>query len=89
MTISWEELRREDRSTPVVVIRTDHKRDPLKPSLGNRLLISNLTDGMITFSERARREDAEHFGLPLERVRKVSPALDLDRYRSSKKGLKI
>ena len=65
---------------PVVVVRTDHKRDPLKPSLGNRLLISQLTDGMITFSERARKEDAEHFGLPLERVAKILPALDLDRY---------
>ena len=65
---------------PVIVIRSDHKRDPLKPSLGNRFLISQFTDGMITFSERARREDAEHFGLPLERVEKISPALDLNQY---------
>jgi glycosyltransferase involved in cell wall biosynthesis len=65
---------------PVIVIRTDHKRDPLKPSFGNRFLLSRYTDGMITFSERARREDAEHFGFPLERVRKISPALDLTRY---------
>jgi glycosyltransferase involved in cell wall biosynthesis len=65
---------------PVIVIRTDHKRDSLKPSLGNRFLISQFTDGMITFSERARREDAEHFRLPLERVGKIFPALDLNRY---------
>ena len=65
---------------PVIVIRSDHKRDPLKPSLGNRFLISRLTDGMITFSKRAREEDAEHFGLPLERVGKISPALDLKQY---------
>jgi glycosyltransferase involved in cell wall biosynthesis len=65
---------------PVPIVRTDHKRDPLKPSLGNRFLISQLTDGMITFSERARREDAEHFKLPPERVSKILPALDLDRY---------
>jgi glycosyltransferase involved in cell wall biosynthesis len=70
---------------PVIIIRTDHKRDPLKPSLGNRLLISQFTDGMITFSERARREDAEHFGLPLERVQKISPALDLNRYDPKRK----
>ena len=70
---------------PVLVIRTDHKRDPLKPSLGNRFLISRFTDGMITFSERARREDAEHFGLPLERVQKISPALDLSRYDPRRK----
>jgi len=68
-------------NTSVVVIRTDHKRDPIRPHPGNRLLISKLTDGMITFSERARRENAEHFGLPLDRVGKVNPALDLDRYR--------
>ncbi|MEW6377858.1 MAG: glycosyltransferase family 4 protein [Thermodesulfobacteriota bacterium] len=69
---------------PVIVIRTDHKRDSLKPSLGNRLLISQLTDGMITFSERARKEDAEHFGLPLERVGRIMPALDLDRFDSQR-----
>jgi len=70
---------------PVIVIRTDHKRDPLKPSLGNRFLISQFTDGMITFSERARREDAKHFGLPLERVGKISLALDLSRYDPQRK----
>jgi glycosyltransferase involved in cell wall biosynthesis len=65
---------------PIVVIRTDHKRDPLKPSLGNRILISKLTDGMLTFSERARREDVENFGLSGERVCRIAPALDLDRF---------
>src|SRR4030043_2186610 len=70
---------------PVILIRTDHKRDSLTPSLGNRFLISQFTDGMITFSERARREDAGHFGLPLERVRKISPALDLNRYDPQRK----
>ena len=65
---------------PVIVIRTDHKRDPLKPRLGNRLLISKLTDGMLTFSERARREDAENFGFPVERVCRITTALNLDRF---------
>src|SRR5512136_2609017 len=49
-----------------LVIRTDHKRDPLKPHPGNRLLLSLLTDGMITFSERARKEDIKYFGFPSE-----------------------
>jgi len=70
---------------PVIVIRTDHKRDPLKPSFGNRFLLSRYTDGMITFSERARREDSNHFGFPLERVKKISPALDLTRYDPQRK----
>jgi glycosyltransferase involved in cell wall biosynthesis len=67
-----------------VVIRTDHKRDPLKPSLGNRLLVSHFSDGMITFSERARREDAEHFGFQMERVARIVPALNLERIDSRK-----
>lgn len=65
---------------PVIVIRTDHKRDPLKPNLGNLFLLSKLTDGIITFSEKARREDAEHFGFPMERVVRIVPAMDLDRF---------
>jgi glycosyltransferase involved in cell wall biosynthesis len=71
-------------SHPVAIIRTDHKRDPLKPGLGNRLLISKLTDGMITFSEKARKESVKHFGLPAERVGKISPALDFERYHSNR-----
>jgi glycosyltransferase involved in cell wall biosynthesis len=71
--------RRSNAST--IVIRTDHKRESLRPGLGNRFLISHYTDGMITFSEKARRENAEHFRLPMERVARIQPALDLDRYR--------
>jgi len=67
--------------SPVVVIRTDHKRESLSPGFGNRFLISHYTDGMITFSEKARRDNSEHFELPLERVARIHPALDMDRYR--------
>jgi L-malate glycosyltransferase len=69
---------------PVIVIRTDHKRDFLKPNFGNRLLISQLTDGIITFSEKARRQDADHFQMPLERVARVRPALDFSRFDPGK-----
>lgn len=65
---------------PLIIIRTDHKREYLKPNIGNRVLVSRFTDGMITFSERAKKADAEHFGVPSERIGKVSPALDLSRY---------
>jgi glycosyltransferase involved in cell wall biosynthesis len=69
---------------PVIVIRTDHKRDFLKPNFGNRLLISQLTDGIITFSEKGRRQDADHFQMPLERVARVRPALDFSRFDPGK-----
>jgi len=70
--------------SPVLVIRTDHKRDSLKPGLGNRVLISKLTDGMITFSEKARRDDASNFRFPAERVALIAPALDLDLFNPKK-----
>jgi glycosyltransferase involved in cell wall biosynthesis len=65
---------------PLPVIRTDHKRDSIKPGLGNRVLMARLTDGMIVFSEKQRREDMAHFGFPPERVALINPALALDRY---------
>ena len=61
---------------PVIVLRTDHKRDSIKSNVGNRLLMSRLTDGIRAFSEKSRREDIEHFKLPPERVGKIPPALD-------------
>ncbi len=68
-----------------LVIRTDHKRDPLPSGFGNRLLVSRLTDGLMTFSERARKEDSLRFGMPPERVGKITPALDLGRYHPADK----
>jgi glycosyltransferase involved in cell wall biosynthesis len=70
---------------PPVLIRTDHKREGLKLSLGNRFLITHLTDGILTFSERARKKEMEHFGMPAERVGKIPAALDLERYDPHRK----
>ena len=65
-------------SHQVVVIRTDHKREPLNPTWGSRLLMSRYTDGLVTFSEASRATYLDHFLFPTERTKKVSPALDLD-----------
>ena len=63
-----------------VVIRTDHKRDAITPSWGNRLLVSRLTDGIVTFSEMARQRDSTNFHIPPERVGRVGVAVQLERY---------
>ena len=63
-----------------VVIRTDHKRDAITPSWGNRLLVSRLTDGIITFSETARERNSMKLPIPPERVGRVGLALQLERY---------
>ncbi len=66
--------------TATLIIRTDHKRDALPSGIGNQFLISHYTDGILTFSEKIRGKDAQHFGLPLERVGRITPALNLERY---------
>ena len=65
---------------PVLVVRTDHKRNSIEPGVGNRLLVSRLTDGIMTFSEASRRAFISQFHLPAERVALIPTALDLERY---------
>lgn len=67
-----------------IIIRTDHKRDSIEPSIGNRFLISRYTDGIITFSEIGRIKDLRNFRFPEERIVKINPALDLEIYQVSK-----
>jgi len=62
----------------VVVIRTDHKREPLAPTWGNRFLVQRYTDGLVTFSQASQATYRDHFSLPAERVGRISPAVDLD-----------
>lgn len=71
-------------SSSIIIIRTDHKRDSIEPSIGNRFLISRYTDGIITFSEIGKVKDSKNFGIPEERIVKVNPALDLEKYQPSK-----
>jgi glycosyltransferase involved in cell wall biosynthesis len=64
-------------SHKAILIRTHHKREPLKPTWGSRLLIRRYTDGLMTFSEASRAAYIEDFSFPPERAAKISPALDL------------
>jgi len=71
-------------NSSIVVIRSDHKRDSIEPSMGNRFLISRFTDGIITFSEIGKIKLSKNFRIPPERVGKINPALDLKKYHLSK-----
>lgn len=62
------------------VIRSDHKRDAIIPSWGNRLLASRLTDGIITFSEMAQQKDSTNLPISIGRVGRVGVALQLEHY---------
>jgi len=65
-------------SHELIVIRTDHKREPLKPTWGNRFLVRGYTDGLVIFSEASRATYVDHFSFPTERTGKISPASNLD-----------
>jgi len=64
-----------------LVVRTDHQRDSFRSTLLSRLLLGRLTDGIITFSERARMNLIQNFGLTADRIARVNPALDTTKYR--------
>jgi glycosyltransferase involved in cell wall biosynthesis len=74
--IGWLGVKRS--SLGALIIRTDHKREPWRPTWGNRALLRGFTDGLMTFSEVSRRAYCERFSFPVERTGKISPALDLD-----------
>jgi glycosyltransferase involved in cell wall biosynthesis len=66
--------------TKALVVRTDHQRDSFKPTFLSRLLLRRLTDGVITFSERARAKLIQDFGIPPDRIARVNPVLDTTKY---------
>lgn len=70
------------RGPKSVLVRTDHKRDSLSASIGNRLLLSR-THGLITFSDRSRQHLIRSFKLAPEKVCKVNPAVDVERFNPS------
>ena len=69
-------------SSPTLpIVHSDHKAMPRSPGPANRLVVNRLTDGLITFSRKARARDVAALGIETDRVALVSPAVDLDRFR--------
>jgi glycosyltransferase involved in cell wall biosynthesis len=59
-----------------LVVRTDHQRDSFKPTFLSKILLRRLTDGIITFSTRAREKLIRVFGIDADRIARVNPALN-------------
>lgn len=62
------------------VVRMNHTAMPLRPSWGNRFMLSGLTDGYIGFSHGATEADTREFKIPSDRAVAVEPAVDLERF---------
>ncbi len=67
-----------------VLVRTFHKRVPMKKNLFNRWLLRH-TDGFLFFTEGFRREYIERFGLDPERTAIQRMTIDLERFNPEKR----
>lgn len=65
------------------LVRTDHKRDFIPGSFGNRHLMNKYTDGVVTFSRIGESSLLKDFMIPKEKILVVDPALDLDKWDPS------
>jgi len=67
----------------VALVRTDHKRNSISPSLPTRVLLKR-TDGIITFSHKAQEHLTHRLKLPADRVCRVNPAIDVAKFDPKK-----
>ncbi|OPZ27577.1 MAG: D-inositol 3-phosphate glycosyltransferase [Lentisphaerae bacterium ADurb.BinA184] len=63
-----------------LVVRTLHRRDVLRPTLGNRLLLRRLSDGCLTFTESFRQRTLERFRLDPGQVGLQPMTVDIERF---------
>ena len=64
--------------TPIV--RTCYDGTGIRRTLKNRLLLSAMTDGLITISDSTRRQIMSHYSVPAKRIWKVHVPVDLARF---------
>ena len=74
---------RKSNNQPFVV-RTNHRGIPLKPTLGNRMLIRGHTSAWVALSPACLEEDLRNFQIPHEHGVVVEGAVDLERFDISR-----
>ncbi len=63
-------------SKRIAIIRTDHKRDSFSPTFSNKFLLTSLTDGIITFSERSKEILIKDLLISENKITRINPAID-------------
>jgi len=71
------------KSIDAVVIRTNHKGEPLSRRRLERLLLKKFTEGLVEVSEKAMRADSEVVNTPNKCILALPGATDLSRFRPS------
>ncbi|MCX7857631.1 MAG: glycosyltransferase family 4 protein [Deltaproteobacteria bacterium] len=59
-----------------LIVRTDHKRDGLKKDVFLTFVVKR-TDGIVTYSEKIKRKDAENFGLDENKICVIPPGVKI------------
>jgi len=59
-----------------LIVRTDHKRDGMPDNIFMSWAL-NRTDGIVTYSEKLRKQDIKRFNLPVERASAITPAIKI------------
>ena len=62
------------------IVRTCYDGSGIRRTLKNRLLLSVMTDGLITISDSTRRQIMGHYSVPAKRIWKVHVPVDLARF---------
>ncbi len=71
------------RANPNILVVRSYYGEGLKAPLRNRRLLGKLTDGIVTYSESARKSIAGKCGFPEERIEVVAGAIDTARFSPS------
>ena len=76
-------------SKRILIVRTVYDGEGLSYNTKNRILLSKFTDGLIVVSESSKNEMEERFNFPSDRIWKICPGVDCNRFNQDIKGNEV
>ena len=76
-------------SKRILIVRTVYDGEGLSYSVKNKILLSNFTDGLIVVSESSNVKMEKRFGFPSDKIWKICPGVDCNRFNQNIKGNEV
>jgi glycosyltransferase involved in cell wall biosynthesis len=76
-------------SKRILIVRTVYEGEGLSYNIRNRILLSQFTDGLIVVSESSQSEIEKRFNFPSDKIWKICPGVDCDRFNQGIKGNEV
>lgn len=76
-------------SKRILLVRTVYDGEGLPYSVKNKTLLSHFTDGLIIVSESSKVKMEKRFGFPSDKIWKICPGVDCNRFSQDIKGNEI